>query len=54
MTKIVQFVPKSDLERERLIREARAIYDSIFSPVAVGGEHACDRSGTCPAPNQVD
>lgn len=35
MTKIVRFVPKSDLERERLIREARAIYDSIFPPVAV-------------------
>jgi hypothetical protein len=29
---IVQFVPKSELERARLIREARAIYDSIFPP----------------------
>ena len=29
---VVQFVPKSDLERARLIREARAIYDSIFPP----------------------
>jgi hypothetical protein len=29
---IVRFVPKSELERARLIREARAIYDSIFPP----------------------
>ena len=37
MTKIVRFVPKSELERERLIREARAIYDSIFPPDNVCG-----------------
>jgi hypothetical protein len=30
MGEVVQFVPKSELERMRLIREARAIYDSIF------------------------
>jgi len=30
MGEIVQFVPKSERERMRLIREARAIYDSIF------------------------
>jgi hypothetical protein len=29
---VVQFVSKSELERARLIREARAIYDSIFPP----------------------
>ncbi|WP_219680155.1 hypothetical protein [Bradyrhizobium canariense] len=34
MSEIVRFVPKSELERARLIREARAIYDSIF-PSAV-------------------
>ncbi|WP_174718951.1 MULTISPECIES: hypothetical protein [Bradyrhizobium] len=34
MGDIVRFVPKSELERARLIREARAIYDSIF-PSAV-------------------
>ncbi|WP_314959673.1 hypothetical protein [Bradyrhizobium cosmicum] len=34
MSEIVQFVPKSELERARLIREARAIYDSIFPPAA--------------------
>ncbi len=30
MADIVRFIPKSELERARLIREARAIYDSIF------------------------
>ena len=30
MGKIIRFVPKSERERARLIREARAIYDSIF------------------------
>jgi hypothetical protein len=32
MGEIVGFVSKSELERLRLIREARAIYDSIFPP----------------------
>jgi len=31
---IVRLVPKSELERARLIAEARAIYDSIFPPAA--------------------
>ena len=30
MSKVIQFVPKSERERARLIREARAIYDSVF------------------------
>ena len=30
MGEVVQFVPKRDLERVRLIREARAIYERIF------------------------
>ena len=30
MGEVIQFVPKSERERARLIREARAIYDSIF------------------------
>lgn len=29
---VVRFVPKSELERDRLVREARAIYESIFPP----------------------
>jgi hypothetical protein len=32
---VVRFVPKSELERARLIREARAIYDSIFPSAAL-------------------
>ena len=30
MGEVIQFIPKSERERMRLIREARAIYDSIF------------------------
>jgi hypothetical protein len=29
---VIRFTPKSEIERARLIREARAIYDSIFPP----------------------
>jgi hypothetical protein len=32
MGEVIRFIPKSELERARLIREARAIYDSIFPP----------------------
>lgn len=32
MGEVIQFVSKSERERERLIREARAIYESIFPP----------------------
>jgi hypothetical protein len=38
MAEIVGFVSKSELERLRLIREARAIYDSIFPPDDAAGE----------------
>lgn len=44
MSNVVQFVPKSELERERLIREARAIYDSIFPPVTAPDAHAENRA----------
>ena len=30
MGEVIQFMPKATLERARLIREARAIYESIF------------------------
>jgi len=32
MGEVVRFIPKSERERARLVREARAIYDSIFPP----------------------
>jgi hypothetical protein len=32
MGEVVRFISKSDRERLRLTREARAIYDSVFRP----------------------
>jgi hypothetical protein len=32
MGEVIRFVSKSERERVRLIREARAIYDSVFRP----------------------
>ena len=32
-----QFIPKAERERLRLIREARAIYDSVFPSEVIGG-----------------
>ena len=32
MGEVIQFVSKSERERLRLIKEARAVYDSIFPP----------------------
>jgi hypothetical protein len=40
MGEIIQFVSKSELERARLIREARALYDSIFPPAGPVSEAA--------------
>ena len=45
MGEIVGFVSKSELERIRLIREARAIYDSIFPPISAVGARSDDRAG---------
>ena len=35
---VIRLMPKSELERARLIREARATYDSIFPPAAAVSE----------------
>ncbi len=32
MGEVIRFIPKSERERARLVREARAMYDSIFPP----------------------
>jgi hypothetical protein len=32
MGEVVRFIPDTELERARLVREARAIYESIFPP----------------------
>jgi hypothetical protein len=34
MGEVIRFVSKSERERIRLIREARAIYNSVFPPAA--------------------
>jgi hypothetical protein len=38
MGEVIRFVPKSERERVRLIRVARAMYDSIFPPVDPVGQ----------------
>jgi len=37
MGEVAGFVPKSEIERARLVREARAIYDRIFPPTDTAG-----------------
>ena len=32
MGEVIRFIPKSERERARLIREARTIYDNVFPP----------------------
>ncbi|WP_229175881.1 hypothetical protein [Bradyrhizobium ivorense] len=54
MGEIVGFVTKSELERLRLIREARAIYDSIFPSTDAVGEQPHDRAGKCDATGQKE
>jgi hypothetical protein len=38
MGEVIQFVSKSERERLRLIREARALYESVFPPSSPRGE----------------
>lgn len=38
MGEVVRFVPKAELERARLIREARANYESVFPPAEPAGK----------------
>jgi hypothetical protein len=37
MGDVIRFVSKADLEKARLIREARAIYESVFPTETAGG-----------------
>jgi len=37
MGEVIQFIPKAERERLRLIREARAIYVSVFPPADPAG-----------------
>jgi hypothetical protein len=46
MSDVIRFVSRSERERSRLIREARAIYDSIFPPAdLVNEQHNTAPSG---------
>lgn len=38
MGEVVRFVPKAELERARLIREARANYERVFPPTDSASE----------------
>jgi hypothetical protein len=38
MGEVIRFVSRSERERANLIRQARAIYDSIFPPTDLVGE----------------
>ena len=38
MGEVIQFVSRAERERLRLIKEARAIYDSIFPPADAANE----------------
>ena len=40
MGEVIRFVSKSERERIRLIREARAIYDSVFPPAVPVNEQS--------------
>ncbi|MBR0693470.1 hypothetical protein [Bradyrhizobium lablabi] len=40
MGEVIRFISKSELERARLIREARANYERIFPSADSGGEQA--------------
>lgn len=42
MGEVIRFVPRSEIERARLIREARAIYDRIFPAADSAGERRDD------------
>ncbi|HUN95215.1 MAG TPA: hypothetical protein VMU69_03125 [Bradyrhizobium sp.] len=54
MGNVIGFIPKSELERIRLIQEARAIYDGIFPPTDVVREEANgDQAQQMPAGSQV-
>ena len=52
MSNIVRLVPRSELERIRFVRDARAIYDSIFPPTDVVGERPDGRVSQGPQPGE--
>jgi hypothetical protein len=53
MGEVIRFMPKSERERARLIRAARAIYDSVFPPAGPVSEqqNKAPTSHTASGPN---
>lgn len=49
MGEIIRFIPKSERERARLIREARAICDNILPPA----DPVSDQQGKAPVSHTV-
>jgi hypothetical protein len=45
MGEVIRFVPKAELERDRLVREARANYERVFP--------SADRTGERPVPEKA-
>ncbi|BAL12808.1 hypothetical protein BJA01nite_44650 [Bradyrhizobium japonicum] len=52
MGEVVRLVTRADRERERLIREARAIYDAVFPPADPDGERPVEPRSTTRAATQ--
>ena len=53
MGEVIRLIPKSERERARLIREARAIYASIFPPADPVSDRP-DKAGGCTNANRGD
>jgi hypothetical protein len=49
MGDVIQFIPKSALERARLVREARAMYESVFPTEKGPASQQRDSQGGCDA-----
>ena len=43
MSEVIRFIPKTELERIRLIRQARANYESVFPSSDSGNEQRDNR-----------
>jgi hypothetical protein len=50
MGEVIRFIPKAERERIRLIREARAMYDSVF-PASGSADEQRDRTPTTHSAN---
>jgi hypothetical protein len=50
MGEVIQLTTKSELEKARLIREARAIYENIFPPAVPEQQGLVYQSGGIPSP----